>query len=253
MRTIDLPEPALAPYTDRQLRFAAQAWPLRAAEELRSALIFRALARAALDCRIPAPWPARFASAVRDELRHARLCAVVGRRLGTPAPRYDARPVRARLAALPDPPLRAAALLLVEVAMGETISMYLFRAGRRGTVEPLTRAALGAIVGDEVRHQRLGWMGLAAIWPQLTEPARAALQREAARGLAACEQQTARPALEWLQRRQPFDPAHAALGVLNPEDRVEAFYTAVERLVVPRLTRLGLDGSTAWQGRYRQA
>jgi hypothetical protein len=149
--------------------------------------------------------------------------------------------------------MRTASLLLVEVAMGETISTYLFRAGRRAAVEPLTRAALGAILSDEVRHQRLGWDALKALWPSLDDPLRAAVQREAARGLAAAEQQNARPAMIWLQRRLPFDPAYAALGVLNPEARVEAFYFAVERFVVPRLTRLGLDGALAWKYRYREA
>jgi hypothetical protein len=80
---------------------------------------------------------------------------------------------------------------------------------------------------------------------------RAGLQREAARGLALCEQQTARPAMLWLQQRKPFDPAYAALGVLHPESRVEAFYFAVERFVLPRLTRLGLDGDLAWKTRYQ--
>jgi hypothetical protein len=45
-------------------------------------------------------------------------------------------------------------------------------------------------------------------------------------------------------------PAYAALGVPNPEARVEAFYFAVERFVVRRLTRLGLDGPLAWMDRY---
>jgi hypothetical protein len=252
MGTIDLPSPDLAPYGAEQVRFAIAAWPMRAAEELRSAGIFRALTWASRAAGVPHPWPERFAAAVRDEVRHARLCVHVGARLGAPPPVYDSRPVRARLARLPDPLLRTAALLLVEVAMGETISMYMFRAGRRGAVEPLTRAALGEILRDEVRHQKIGWTGLGSLWPTLSETLRAELQREAARGLAACEQQTARPAMLWLQKREPFDPAYAALGVLRPEARVEAFYDAVEHLVVPRLTRMGLDGQNAWQNRYRQ-
>jgi hypothetical protein len=253
MGMTELPDPFLAPYSHEQVRFAVGAWPMRAAEELRSAWIFRALARAARIAGMPEPWPTRFAEAVKDEVRHARLCVTVGRQLGAQRPEYDASPVRARLARLPDPILRTAALLLVEVAIGETISMYLFRAGRRGTTEPLTRAALGSILGDEVRHQRLGWTGLAALWATLSETQRTAVQLEAARGLGACEQQTARPALLWLQRGQPFDPAYAALGVLHPEARVEAFYAAVERLVLPRLTRIGLDGPLAWKNRYRPA
>ncbi len=247
----DLPAPVLEPYSDEQLRFAVAAWPMRAAEELRSARIFRALARASREAGMPEPWPTRFSSAMRDEVRHARLCATVGKRLDAAAPPYDARPVQARLARLADPLMRTAALLLVEVAMGETISMYLFRACRRAAVEPLTRAALGSIVGDEVVHQRLGWSGLASLWPMVTEPLRAEVQQEASRGLAACEQQTARPAMRWLQQKQRFDPAYAALGVLHPEARVEAFYSAVEGLVLPRLTRLGLDGPLAWKNRYR--
>jgi hypothetical protein len=251
MGTTELPAPDLSPYTDAQVRFAASAWPMRAAEELRSARIFRALHRAARDIDMPGTWLSRFAAATRDEVRHADLCAAVGAQLGAPKPQYDARPVRARLAGLPDPHARAAALLLVEVAMGETISMLLFRAGRRSAVEPLARAALGSIVADEVRHQSLGWGALATLWPTLGEPSRASMQREAARGLAACERQTALPALQWLEKRMPFDPAYAALGVLNPEARVEAFYFAVEKLVVPRLARLGLDGARAWSERYR--
>ena len=249
----DLPAPALAGYDAAQVRFAAMAWPMRAAEELRSALIFRALAQAARAAAMPDPWPTRFAMAVRDEVRHTRLCATVGARLGAPRPRYDARPVQARLGLLRTHLMRTASLLLVEVAMGETISTYLFRAGRRAAVEPLTRAALGAILSDEVRHQRLGWDALTALWPSLGDPLRAAVQREAARGLAAAEQQNARPAMLWLRRRQTFDPAYAALGVLNPEARIETFYFAVERFVVPRLTRLGLDGPLAWKNRYRDA
>jgi hypothetical protein len=189
---------------------------------------------------------------VADEIRHTRLCATIGARLGAPAVRYDAAPVRARVRALPDGPRRAAGILLVEAAIGETISTMLFRAGRRGATEPLTRAALTIIVGDEVRHQHNGWAGLRALWPSLAEEARAWLQDEATRGLAGAEQRIALPALQRLEAGTPFDRAHAALGVLPPETRVDAFYAAVERLVIPRLTALGLDGARAWRDRYRR-
>ena len=250
-RTNELPAPDLASYTEDQLRFAGAAWPMRAAEELRSALIFRALARAAYQIGVAEPWPSHFAAAVRDEVRHARLCASVASRFAAGEPCYDVRPVRARLARTPHPVMRVASLLLVEVAMGETISMVLFRAGRRLAVEPLTRAALGLIVADEVRHQALGWEGIAAVWPKLDDRQRGAMHEEAALGLASCERQTALPALRWLQKGQPFEAALGRLGVLSPEVRVESFYHAVERLVIPRLTHLGVDGALAWNRRYR--
>ena len=126
----------LAGFTAAQIRFAAGGWPLRAAEELRSALIYRALA-AASEQALGGPWPARFRAVAVDEVRHARICADLGAQLGALPPRYDAGPVSARLAALVDPVERTAALLLGEVAIGETISMALFRAGRRTTTEPL--------------------------------------------------------------------------------------------------------------------
>ncbi len=249
--TTDLPRPALEPFSPAQVRFASAAWPMRAEQELRSALIFRALARASRAASFQEPWPSRFKAAVGDEIRHARLCAEVAKRLHAAPPKYDDRPVRARLAPLADARARAMSLLVIEVAIGETVSTYLFRAGRRAATEPLTRAALTAILRDEVRHQKLGWTALEDTWPTLGAAERESLQREATSGLALCENQTAVPAMRWLEERRPFDPAYAALGVLHPEERVESFYAAIERLVVPRLTRLGLDGERAWRDRYR--
>jgi hypothetical protein len=252
LAAVDLPAPDVGSYPEATLRFACAAWPMRAAEELRSARIFRALYKASQKAGLTGDWPARVASGVHDELRHARLCACVGAQLGTQPPKYDAAPVRARLAALPDPLLRTASLLLVELAIGETISTYLFRAGYRAAREPLTRAALRSILSDEVRHQRLGWTAFEALWPSLPEVLRAELQRHAALGLAGCEQQTAKPAMLWLKEGRSFEPAYAELGVLHPERRVEAFYFAIERFVVPRLTHVGLDGPRAWEQRYQR-
>jgi len=246
-----LPAASLAGYTAAEVAFARAAWPMRAAEELRSALIFRALAQASARSPIAAAWTARFLSAARDEIFHARLCAAIGARLGADRPRYDAGPVRARLAPLAEPTARACALTLIEVAIGETISLAMFRAGRRAAREPLTRAALERILVDEVRHQRLGWSAIFEWWSALDARRRQALQEEARRALAAMERQIAAPALQRLEAGTAFEPAHADLGVLAPEARVEAFYAAVERLVVPRLTRLGIDGARAWQDRYR--
>jgi hypothetical protein len=245
-----LPLAQLAPYTPAQIAFAVAAWP-RAAQELRSALVFRALARAARAIGVPQPWPGRFGAAVHDEMRHARLCVEVGARLGAARPTYDDRPLRVLLARHADPVVRALRLLTVEVAIGETLSTALFRAGRRTATEPLARAVLGAILRDEIRHQRLGWEALAALLPTLTAGQRATAQHVSAQGLAGCERDVAVLAMRWLESGARFDPAWAAMGVLHPEARVEAFYLTVERHVVPRLTGVGLDGPRAWERRYR--
>ncbi len=146
---------------------------------------------------------------------------------------------------MPDPAERTLALVLTEVAMGETISMVLFRAGHRVATEPLTRWALGGIERDEARHQKLGWDALDAL-----DARPEAMEQEATRSLGAMEQQIAVPALRWLEAGRPFDPACARLGTLPPEARVEAFYDAVERLVLPRLDKRGVDAGRAWRRRY---
>jgi len=238
-----LPEPVLEPFTPAQRAFAVVAWPLRAAEELRSALIYRALAHASRTA-LPA-FTSRFERVVHEEVGHARLCAEIGARLSAPRPVYNAGPVRTRLAPLADPLTRTIALVTSEVAIGETISMAMFREGRRAATEPLTRAAIESILADESRHQQLGWDALAALGPSDT------LQREATAALAASEQQIARPALAFLERGEAFDPAWSALGVIHPERRVEAFYAAVEQLVLPRLRELGIDADRAWADRYK--
>jgi hypothetical protein len=247
---VELPHPSLDGFRSGDVAFARVSWPMRAAEELRSAMIFRALARASACSPVTAAWEGRFLDAAHDELFHARLCATVGTRLGAERPRYDATRVHDRLAPLVDPLARACSLLLLEVAIGETISMLLLRAARRASTEPLTRAALHLILADEVRHQRLGWTALSAWWPGLSDEVRTTLQETTRIGLAALEQQVAAPALSRLSSGAPFEAPYAALGVVKPEARVEAFYDAVERLVLPRLDKLGLDGQGAWRRRY---
>ena len=238
-----LPAAELAGFTPAQVAHAAAAWPLRAAEELRSALIYRGLARSAASA-LPA-FAARFATVAREEVGHARLCATVAAQLGADAPRYDARPAQQRLADLPDPRTRTLYLVAGEGAIGETISMAMFRESRRGATEPLSRYAIESILADEARHQQLGWEALAVLGGS------DALQRAATEALAASEQQVAVPALRFLERNEPFDRAWCALGVIHPERRVEAFYSAVEQLVLPRLTELGIDAARAWADRYK--
>jgi hypothetical protein len=250
---VALPDPVLAAYTPAQIDFARAAWPLRAAEELRSALVYRTLARACADARWESAWTAAIDSVAIDEMSHVRLCRVVGARLGAAVPIYDREPVRARVAGFSDQRDVVAGLMLVEVAAGETISASLFRAGHRATVEPLAQAALRIILADEERHANFGWQALSALWPTLTEQQRCGLQEEAARGLAGLEQTMVAPALRWMEDGLTFDPALAELGVLPPEARVEAFYTTVEEQVLPGLTALGLDGRAAWSRRYRRA
>jgi len=242
-------ERALADFTLAQRAFAVAAWPMRAAEELRSALVFRAIRTAARQigdapCR---RWDRVFSRLVGDELRHARLCAETGVLLGAPRPQYDVGVLRARLQTLTDTRSRLLSLLLIEVAIGETLSTAFFSAGKQLAREPHTRRVLATILRDEVRHARLGWRAVA----ELGQGATAMLATEARKGLLGLERDLAIPALRRLEAGEPFDPALAELGVLPPEVRVETFYKTIETSIVPRLDALGLDGTLAWRDRWK--
>jgi hypothetical protein len=226
-------EPSLSAFAPVAVRAAAAAWPRRAAEELRSALLFRALAHAARTAGEPfAAWEHPVWHIVRDQLRHARLCAEVGASLGAEPPRHDAAAARARLAWLATPRRRAAHLLLVEFAVGETVAMAIYRARRRAAREPLTHDVLSSILTDQAHHAHVGWAALAACWPALDENERVELRDDLTRSLAALEVELA---------AMPDDPELAPLGVLTRETRLGAFHDAVERQVRPQLATLGLD------------
>jgi hypothetical protein len=106
------------------------------------------------------------------------------------------------------------------------------------------------ILTDEARHQRLGWTALKALWPSLSEPLRFALHREASAALGAFERKNAAPAFQRLASSERLHPACVALGVLGPQARIDAFYFAIEKQVLPRLNALGVDGTRAWRERY---
>ena len=121
--------------------------------------------------------------------------------------------------------------------------------GCRAASEPCTRATLARILRDEATHARICWEALAALLARSNAEEMLALEREAIAALGAIEESQMRPVLERIRRKTPFDPAWEALGVLVPEKRAEAFYGAIEKRVLPGLTKLGLDGNRLWQTR----
>jgi hypothetical protein len=222
---------------------------MRADQEYQSAAVFSAALDAVIATAMPREIAAGLAKIVGDELRHAELCAALAKQLDAPAPTWSTEAVRVRVDHLPELRWRAISLLLVEGAIGETISSALFATGRNGTTESPQRTTLRSILSDEVFHARFCWESLASLELACDlEP----MQAEASRALGAIERAQILPVLRRLEAGMPFDSAWEALGVLRPEKRVDAFYGAIERSVIPRLTRLGLDGNNAWRDRYRK-
>lgn len=246
-----VPAPRLEGFTDAQIAFAARAWTMRAEEEHHSAAVFADMVSLLVDADVPLDLLATLNLVVADELRHAELCTEVAARLRTTAPRSRPLPRGEPPRTAEERRARGLDIVLVEGAIGETISSALFAAGRRAAEEPCTRAALSCVLRDEVLHARTFWEALDALRCTWTDADRARLHARARSVLGALERDRIVPVMRRLERGEPFDPAWAALGVLAPERRVEAFYGAVERRVVPRLDRLGLEGARAWSDRYR--
>lgn len=224
------------------------AWTLRSEEERRSAAVFSDLLALLTDGDAPLGVMEEVHAIVGDELRHARMCAEMAHALGAPPPRSRLLPrVGPEPITAAERRMRALEIVLIEGAIGETISSALFAAGRRSTDEPRARSTLSRILEDEARHARCFW----ELLDRLISPGDAErLVAVVTESLGAIEQMQVVPSLESLARGDPFDPGWASLGVLSPAARVDAFYGAMERRVLPALTARGLDGEDAWASRY---
>jgi hypothetical protein len=250
-RLDDLPRPDLAGFEEGQVRFASRAWTMRGQQEHRSANVFAEATSLLVDTGAPLDVVSALTRVVSDELSHTELCVRMTRAFATDPPSFTR--VARETTAPESRRARALRILLVEGAMGETISCALFSAGCRAATEPCTRAALARILRDEATHAHTCWAALATLLGRATPSALAALEEEATRALGSIETTQMVPVLERIRRKAQFDPAWEALGVLVPEKRANAFYGAIERRVVPSLTRLGLDGERVWQRRHTTA
>lgn len=138
---------------------AAQ-WQYRERVELEAAAMFAALADDLAQLDYPA-LARRARAAGDDELRHARLCRSIIDASEPGVPALAARPLTLGAPAWPLPQ-RA---LYASVALGcvtESLSCALLLTMRdRATFEPV-RAAITAILPDEIEHARIGWGHLAA-------------------------------------------------------------------------------------------
>ncbi len=241
----------IARFDTEAVRFASRAWTMKAEQEHRSAAVFADAVSLLVDTGAPLDVVSAIARVVSDEVAHTELCRRMAHAFGAETPILT--PLAREPLAAEAGRARALRLLLVEGAIGETISCALFDAGRHVTKEPASRAALARILRDEVVHARVCWEALTVLVHARDDATIAALQRTATRALGGIEHTQMAPVLARLNRGDRFDAAWGELGVLPPETRVAAFYSAIEKRVVPRLTALGLDGEAAWRDRYRDA
>jgi hypothetical protein len=235
------------------LAAAGATWAMRALQERRSAAVFATISAGLARLPLPLPTLGAVARIASDEIAHTQVCRDLAAELGAAVPADDLGGTERRLGpAAAGEPTPLTALLLVEGAVGETISTALFAAARQATTEPRSRAALTLILKDEARHARTCWAVLEEV-AAITPFDVAALEADLSRELGIVERETILPALRRVEAGDEDPPALATLGVLPPLARVEVFYSTLEKKVLGRVASLGIDGAAAWGARYRRS
>jgi hypothetical protein len=217
---------------------AAAAWRFRWTVECDAEARFLALAARLDALGAPAPVPELARRAAADERRHAAHCARIAAELGDPVP-----------ASAPPPPAPVAPAVLEEedaltyelvaaCCVAETVSVAVLTALLPSARDPGLRAVLHELATDEVSHARLGWAHLATA---------------AARGRASFLAPLLPAMLAGSVDEDLFgegdadheDEALLALGVLPHATKRELFVGAIEEVVLPGLSRAGVDTGAA--------
>ena len=211
-------------------RSIARAWIEHAASERAEALSLAHVATVVLARSGPGDLHWLATRATSDELRHAAICHRVAQAYDP-----DVGPLPAARRFPPfvtelDGDRSGALFVLAQCCIQETLAAaYLSRAYDAATA-PLARAALHALLGDEIDHGRIGYAFAALLDRE---------ERRSLRGpLAACIE---RCRAMWRARADALpaeaDPEH---GVLPRAEIHAAIDEAMQTLVTPGLLRLGL-------------
>jgi hypothetical protein len=158
-----LPEPdaSIARLSDEDRRLLVGSWGGRAGAELAGAESFRIIAAALRDLGAEPELQALAARAVDDELWHSEICHQVasiyaGRAL--PAPVVPAHQIPEHAGA--GEALRRTLHVVGQCCINETSAAAFYETCLAGARTSLSRAALRALLSDEIDHARVGWAHL---------------------------------------------------------------------------------------------
>jgi hypothetical protein len=223
---------ALEALTDEQRAELVAVWLSRAASERRVADAFEVIHAALASTRSDPSLLALAARAVDDEHRHSELCRVVasrcaGRELEPPARLTLVTPEHRGAPARLVPTLH----VLGHCAMNETFASAFLEASLGLAEAPLARAALRALLSDEIDHARIGWAHLAAL-----------TQRQRAELTPWLDSLVYANLKMWRDARRAAvtDPALHRHGAPPAQAIERALLGAVRELIIPGLARFGL-------------
>jgi hypothetical protein len=241
-RPIDLDLAAAGAELDPAARARAhRLWVARMRDEQRAVVALTELMGDLARLGAPVDLIGAGARVIHDETRHVQICASLASALD---------PTRPLPAALPELPARSSAPAEVRAAkavvsllcVGETLSMFMLRAARDDSPDPVIAAVLEHLLTDESLHSRFGWW-----WLELAAPR---LREETAREVRAMLPGLFGKLDAGLGHAAPRTPLTA--GAPSSEHRADAFVRAMTETIVPRLEAAGLGASapwSAWNGR----
>lgn len=146
------------------------------------------------------------------------------------------------------PPFEGLLRNLISVScLSETAAVALIGAERLAMPEGSLRRLMTRIYSDEVGHARFGWKLAADLVPRVDASMRERLSAYLSLAFAHFE------AHELAHLPEGYDPPPegAALGLCRGRDARALLYDTIEAVMIPGLTRLGLDAARAWRLRHR--
>lgn len=214
-------------------------WRRRAENELGTSAVFTQLHAELRSFGAPQEVLALSARAVDDEAFHSELCRLT-------AELYLGAPVTLAAVAEPQPPkfpvcsprVQQALFAALHSAVNETIAVTYLSACLAEARSDVARRVLKELLGDEVRHARIGWAILAS--PQLSSQDREALAGFMPALLDICVG-------TWLADNQTEYPAELPTGhgCITHSSIARAVDAALDDVILPGLRHVGVDARAA--------
>jgi len=226
-------DPEIERLSDAERAALAELWHARAASERRVADAFAVVAADLTSLGAPPTLTALARRAVDDEHRHAELARLV-------ASRYAGRelePPALLPLVVPEHPGASPRLawtlhVIGHAAMNETLASAYLEASLAQARAPLARAAVQALLSDEIDHARIGWAHVASLDEAERHEVAPFLPALLASNLAMWRA---------IPRPSPGDGELSRHGVLSGDEVEDALGVAVRELIVPGLARFGFQ------------
>ncbi len=239
------PPPVLDParFDPETLKLARVSWQRLLESEHESVVIAGWMTSALARMGAPLDIVGAFGRVVEDEIRHVDIVAEVIEQLG-------AMPELVAAAAPPYPAWAATDQLSEEEAIigmtaffcvGEELSRLIFRQSMELAKEPLAQWAVSEIHRDEAFHGAFGFETAALFLPKFSSAGKSRLLERIHFEIKRLEKRLGGPLGVGVPEVTPQMAQLSALGLPPSPVILKVFYDGIERELVPRFAKLGID------------